>query len=167
MATTTKQGRRYWLFKTEPDCFGLVHLKALPRQTSSWDGVRNYQSRNYLRDEVGLGDGVFFYHSSCPVTGIAGICQVVRAGYPDDTGWDPESEHFDPKASVKNPIWYMVDVQFRLEFSAVLPLTALKADKRLAKMMVTQRGSRLSIQPVSSAEWQVVLELAGCNDPLR
>lgn len=158
-------GRRFWLFKTEPDCFGIEHLKALPKETGSWDGVRNYQSRNFLRDEIKKGDGLFFYHSSCPETGIAGICEVTKSGYPDHTGWDSTSEHFDPKASPANPIWYMVDVTLRLKFKSILTLTALKKNPQLAQMMVVQQGSRLSIQPVRSDEWREVLLMANVADP--
>lgn len=159
--------RKYWLFKTEPDCFGIDHLAKLPNKTGTWDGVRNYQSRNFLRDDVKQGDGVFFYHSSCPVTGIAGICEVSKSGYPDHTGWDPTNEHFDPKTSPTNPIWYMVDVRLRLKFDTIITLTELKANPRLADMMVVQRGSRLSIQPVKPDEWLAVLQMAKLADPLN
>ena len=106
----------YWLMKTEPDCFGLEHLKAKPKRTEHWDGVRNYQARNFLRDGMQKGDLAFFYHSSCPEPGIAGIVKIARAAYPDHTAWDPDNEHFDPKSSPANPIWYMVDVKLEREF---------------------------------------------------
>ncbi len=151
---------RYWLFKTEPGCFSIDDLKKSKRGTDTWDGVRNYQARNFLRDDIKKGDGVLFYHSSTAVPGVAGIAEVVRDGYPDHTARDPENEHFDPRATEDNPIWYMVDVKFKEKFDDVLPLTLLKETPGLEKMMVTQRGSRLSIQPVTAKEWKIVTGLA-------
>ena len=152
--------KRYWLFKTEPGCFSIDTLAACPDGTDSWDGVRNYQARNMLRDDIKKGDGVLFYHSSTAVPGVAGLADVVRSGYPDHTAREVNGRHFDPKASAENPIWYMVDVRFKKKFSEVIPLTTLKATPGLEQMMVTQRGSRLSIQPVTKAEWDIVLRLA-------
>lgn len=151
--------KRYWLFKTEPDCFSIDDLAAAKQQTSSWDGVRNYQARNLLRDDIKAGDKVLFYNSSAKPTGIAGLAVVSRGGYPDHTAWNPESEHFDPKASPKNPIWYMVDVTFVSQLRETLPLSVLKKTPGLEKMMVNQRGARLSVQPVTPAEWKIVLRL--------
>jgi predicted RNA-binding protein with PUA-like domain len=151
--------KRYWLLKSEPDCFSIDHLRAAPNQTEHWDGVRNYQARNTLRDDVKMGDEAFFYHSSADPTGIAGICVVSRAGYPDHTAWDPESEHFDPKASPDNPIWYMVDVTLKKRLCRVLPLSVEKQTPGLEDMMVVQRGSRLSVQPVKPEEWKIILKL--------
>ena len=151
--------KRYWLFKTEPDCFSIDDLKAGKNQTSSWDGVRNYQARNLLRDEIKKGDDILFYNSSAKPTGIAGLAVVSRDGYPDHTAWDPESEHFDPKSSPDNPIWFMVDVTFKSKLRETLPLSQLKQTPGLEKMMVTQRGARLSVQPVTAEEWKIVLRL--------
>lgn len=151
--------KRYWLFKTEPDCFSIDDLAAAKQQTSSWDGVRNYQARNLLRDDIKAGDKVLFYNSSAKPTGIAGLAVVSCGGYPDHTAWNPESEHFDPKASLKNPIWYMVDVTFVSKLRETLPLSVLKKTPGLEKMMVNQRGARLSVQPVTPAEWKIVLRL--------
>ena len=151
--------KRFWLFKTEPDCFSIDDLAAAKQQTSSWDGVRNYQARNLLRDDIKAGDEVLFYNSSAKPTGIAGLAVVSRGGYPDHTAWNPESEHFDPKASPKNPIWYMVDVTFVSKLRETLPLSVLKKTPGLEKMMVNQRGARLSVQPVTPAEWKIVLRL--------
>jgi predicted RNA-binding protein with PUA-like domain len=146
--------KRYWLFKSEPDCFSIDDLKR--EGTSHWDGVRNYQARNILRDEIKRGDGVLFYHSGVQPPGVVGLAEVAKSGYPDHTAWDPESEHFDPKASEDNPIWYMVDVRFVRKLPEMLPLPQLKKEPGLEQMMVTQRGSRLSVQPVTSDEWKVV-----------
>jgi predicted RNA-binding protein with PUA-like domain len=151
--------KRFWLFKTEPECFSLDHMAAEKNKTSSWDGVRNYQARNLLRDEIKKGDEVLVYYSSTNPIGIAGLAVVSRSGYPDHTAWDPKSQHFDPKASPENPIWYMVDVTFVSKLRETLPLTTLKATPGLEKMMVTQRGSRLSVQPVTPDEWKIVRKL--------
>ena len=149
----------YWLMKTEPDCFGLEHLKAKPKRTEHWDGVRNYQARNFLRDDMQKGDLAFLYHSSCPQPGIAGVVKIVRAAYPDHTAWDPDNEHFDPKSSPANPIWYMVDVKLEREFKHLLPLTAIKANPALKDMRLVQRGNRLSILPVTAKEWNTILKM--------
>jgi predicted RNA-binding protein with PUA-like domain len=148
----------YWLMKTEPDCFGLHHLKSRPKRTEHWDGVRNYQARNFLR-AMKKGDLAFFYHSSCAQPGIAGIVKITRAAYPDHTAWNPEGEHFDPKSSPDNPIWYMVDVRLEREFKHVLPLTAIKAHPALKTMRLVQRGSRLSVMPVTAKEWNTILKM--------
>jgi len=152
--------RRYWLFKTEPGCFSIDTLADCPDGTDRWDGVRNYQARNMLRDDIKNGDGVLFYHSSTAVPGVAGLADVVRSGYPDHTARDVNGQHFDPKATAASPIWFMVDVRFKKKFGDIVPLTILKATPGLEQMMVTQRGSRLSIQPVTKAEWDIVLKLA-------
>jgi predicted RNA-binding protein with PUA-like domain len=149
----------YWLMKTEPDCFGLEHLKAKPKRTEHWDGVRNYQARNFLRDGMQKGDLAFLYHSSCPEPGIAGIVSIARAAYPDHTAWDPDNEHFDPKSSPANPIWYMVDVKLERGFKHLLPLTAIKANPALKDMRLVQRGNRLSILPVTEKEWKIILKM--------
>jgi predicted RNA-binding protein with PUA-like domain len=148
----------YWLMKSEPDCFGLHHLKARPKRTEHWDGVRNYQARNFLR-AMKKGDLAFFYHSSCAEPGIAGVVRVVHAAYPDHTAWNPESEHFDPKSSPENPIWYMVDVRLEREFEHPIPLTAIKAHPALKGMKLVQRGNRLSVMPVTTSEWRTILRL--------
>lgn len=151
--------KRYWLMKTEPGCFSVDDLAALPKRTTSWDGVRNYQARNLLRDEIKAGDRVLFYHSGGKPTGIAGICTVVKAGYPDHTARDPEGEHFDPKSTKDNPIWYMVDVQLAEKLPEVLPLSQLKQTSGLERMMVCQRGAMLSVQPVRPDEWKIISKL--------
>ncbi len=150
---------RYWLFKSEPDCFSIDDLKNEPNQTTSWDGVRNYQARNLLRDEVKKGNGVLFYNSNTNPLGVVGTCEVVRSGYPDHTALDPSSQHPDPKATKDNPIWYMVDVKFKQKFSDIVTLKELKRTPGLEGMIVCQRGSRLSIQPVTPEEWNIVVKL--------
>ena len=152
---------RYWLMKSEPGCFSIEDLEHSPGQTASWDGVRNYQARNLLRDEIRVGDKVLFYHSSCAEPAIVGLAEVVRGGYPDHTAQDPRSEHFDPKATPVNPIWYMVDIRLVPRLPRPVTRDDLRAHPVLAGMKVLQRGSRLSVQPVTADEWQAVLEIAG------
>lgn len=151
----------YWLMKSEPTCFSLDDLERSPGQTAPWDGVRNFQARNLLRDEIKAGDGVLFYHSSCAEPAIVGLAEVVRDGYPDHTAQDPHSDHYDPKASPNRPIWYMVDVKFRVRLPRPLTRHDLAAHPVLAGMVVMRRGSRLSVQPVTADEWRAVLALAG------
>jgi len=148
----------YWLFKTEPSCFSFEDLKKLPNMTEHWDGVRNYQARNFLRDAVKVGDRVFFYHSNIPEPAVVGIAEVVREGYPDYTALDPESEHFDPKSSVGNPIWYMVNVRYVAALGRAVTLAQIKGNPLLADMPLVRR-SRLSIQPVTPEEWRIILTL--------
>lgn len=151
---------KHWLFKSEPGCFSIYDLAASPKKTTHWEGVRNFQARNFLRDDVARGDLVFFYHSNAKPSGIAGICKVTRAGYPDHFALDPESKYFDPRASKDNPIWYMVDVKLGQKFSEIIPLSRLKETPGLEGMMVCRRGSRLSIQPVTAGEWKIIVKLA-------
>lgn len=146
----------YWLFKSEPDAFSIDDLKAMKGKRDHWDGIRNYQARNLMRDEMRKGDLGFFYHSSCKVPGIVGIVEVVREAYPDYTAWDPDSGYYDPKSSPENPRWMMVDVKYRQKFVHVLSLQQLRSVEGLQKMALLQKGSRLSIQPVSSNEWRTI-----------
>jgi predicted RNA-binding protein with PUA-like domain len=145
----------YWLFKTEPGCFSFEDLQKRPDMTEHWDGVRNYQARNFLRDAIKLGDIVLFYHSNIPEPAIVGLATVVREGYPDFTARDPENEHFDPKSSLENPIWYMVDVRFLKPLERVVTLEQIKSNPLLSEMPLVKR-SRLSIQPVSMDEWKAI-----------
>ncbi len=154
---------RYWLMKSEPGCFSLDDLVRSPGGVSSWDGVRNFQARNLLRDEIKAGDGVLFYHSSCAEPAIVGLAEVVRDGYPDHTAQDPRSDHYDPKASPDKPIWYMVDIRFVERLPRPLTRLDLQGHPLLAGMEVMKRGSRLSVQPVRAEEWQAVLALAGVS----
>ena len=148
-----------WLMKTEPAVFGIAHLRARPNRTEHWDGVRNYQVRNMLRDEMQVGDLAFFYHSSCAEPGIAGIVEITRAGYADFTAWDPDNIHYDPKSNPDNPIWYMVNVRFVRELPRVVTLQELKQHKQLRGMRLLQRGNRLSIMPVTAKEWDFIVKL--------
>ncbi len=150
--------RRYWLLKSEPGCFSFDDLKHCPGMTEKWDGVRNYQARNLLRDEIKVGDLGFFYHSNIPEPAIVGVVEVVREGYPDYTARDPEGEHFDPKCSVDNPLWYMVDVKYVSPLGRLVTLDEIKKHPPLAGMELVRR-SRLSVQPVCHEEWQYLLHL--------
>lgn len=149
----------YWLMKSEPDVFGIDHLRKRPKQTEHWDGVRNYQARNMLRDQMRVGDRVFFYHSNCAEPGIVGIARIVRAGYPDHTALDPESKYHDPKSTPENPRWYMVDVKFERKLARTITLDELKRCPELADMPLVRRGNRLSIVPVTAAQWEFILGL--------
>lgn len=151
---------RYWLMKSEPDTFGIGHLKKRPQQTEPWDGVRNYQARNMMRDDMQAGDKAFFYHSNCAEPGIVGIVQIVKAGYPDVTALDPESRYYDPKASSDNPRWYRVDVKFEKQFDNIISLQTLKQYPQLTGMAVLAKGNRLSITPVSDTHWAFIQSLA-------
>ena len=152
---------RYWLMKTEPETFGVEHLAAAPRRTSPWDGVRNFQARNMLRDEMQRGDEAFLYHSSCAVPGIAAIMRIVKAGYPDATAFDRRHHHYDADSDPKNPRWFMVDVQLRRPLARVIPLEELRAyaARELKGMALLRPGNRLSITPVEAAHWQFILTL--------
>lgn len=157
----------YWLLKTEPQTFGLADLKRRPRRTEHWDGVRNYQARNFLRDRMQVGDQAFFYHSSCAAPGIVAIVEVVRAGYPDLTAWDPASPHYDPRSTPDRPVWYMVDVRLHRELAHPIPLAELKRQPALFGMPLLARGNRLSVMPVNPQEWQAILRLEGNASPKR
>lgn len=151
---------RYWLMKSEPTVFSITDLEKARDKTTCWDGVRNYQARNFLRDDIKPGDLVLFYHSNCEPSAIAGIAEVVKAGYPDHTAFDPEDPHYDPKSKKSEPTWYMVDIKHVQTFKTPLDLNLLRAEAGLAKMALLQKGSRLSVQPVSESEWKIVLKLA-------
>lgn len=146
----------YWLMKSEPDVFGIDHLAAVPDKSAAWWGVRNYQARNFMRDQMKLGDRVFFYHSSCPEPGIVGIAQVSRLAYPDETQFDRKGKYFDPKASRDMPRWFNVDVKL-VKKSRLLSLLELRSHPQLASMIVLKRGNRLSITPVEAREWDFIM----------
>ncbi|HKJ05695.1 MAG TPA: EVE domain-containing protein [Geopsychrobacteraceae bacterium] len=149
---------KYWLMKSEPDEFSIQALQEMPNQTEHWDGVRNYQARNMMRDEMRVGDQVFFYHSNCKEPGIVGIMQVVREGYPDFTAFDPEDKHFDPKSDPENPRWMMVDIKFVRELKRLISLSELRQYDELIGMQLLRKGNRLSITPVSEQQWTFILE---------
>jgi predicted RNA-binding protein with PUA-like domain len=144
--------------KTEPGCFSIDDLAAAPDQSSSWDGVRNYQARNFMRDDMSLGDLVLFYHSVTNPS-VVGVARVAKEAYPDHTAWNPEDRHFDPKSRPEKPLWFMVDVQFVEKFSHPVPLSALRGVKGLEKMELLKKGSRLSVMPVSEEEFQIVCRM--------
>ena len=145
---------RYWLFKSEPSSYSLDDL--IRDGVAEWDGVRNYQARNSLRDDVKTSDGVLFYHSSTDPIAVVGTATVVRGGYPDHTAWDPRSKHPDPKSSLENPIWYMVDLRAAERFRTPVTMDALRANAAVSDMLVLRRGMRLSIQPVTPPQWKAV-----------
>ena len=146
----------YWLFKSEPDAFGIDDLAARPDKTEPWDGVRNYQARNFMRDEVKAGDLLFFYHSSCKDVGIAGVAEISRDAYPDASQFDPESKYYDPKSDRDNPRWVCVDVTFKEKFASVLPLATIKAMPEIEQLGVVKKGHRLSVMPVTPDEWDAL-----------
>lgn len=148
--------QKYWLMKSEPDAFSISNLKRLKR--SPWDGVRNYQARNFMK-EMNQGDLVFFYHSSCKPAGIAGVAKVCKAAYPDHTSWDKNSAYYDPKSTPENPRWYMVDVEFVEQWSSIMPLAELKQNPELADMILTKKGSRLSVMPIAQSEWEFITKI--------
>jgi len=151
---------KFWLFKSEPDSYSIDHLRREKNSTTSWDGVRNYQARNFLRDQVQPGDLVFFYHSGCEIPAIVGVAKVVRGGYPDPTQFESGHVHFDVTAKPTSPRWFMVDIKFELEFKHPLTLSELKGHEELKNMVLLQKGSRLSIQPVTKDEWDFILEIS-------
>jgi predicted RNA-binding protein with PUA-like domain len=148
----------YWLMKSEPDEFSIDDLVRAPKKTTPWFGVRNYLARNYMRDAMKVGDGVLFYHSSCPEPGIAGLAKVASTPYPDETQFDPKGKYFDPKATRETPRWMLVDVTLERK-TRLVTLAEMRAEKPLAKMVTLQRGNRLSITPVTPAEWKHVAKL--------
>lgn len=151
---------RYWLFKTEPSELSIETLSQRGTKGAPWEGVRNYQARNMLRDQVQLDDRVFIYHSSCAHIGIAGIARVIRAAYPDPTQFDKSSIYFDEASTRENPRWIAVDVRHEQTFAQLIPLQALKANPALTELAVVKKGSRLSVSPVAAAEWKAVLKMA-------
>ena len=156
---TPTRATRHWLVKSEPDVFSFDDLLACPRHTTTWDGVRNYQARNTLRDDMKKGDLVFFYHSSTDPAQIVGVAEVARDGYPDETAFDANDSHFDPKSKREAPSWYAVDIKAVKKFDRPVTLAELRAVKGLEKMTLLQKGSRLSVQPVSEQEWQIIYDL--------
>ena len=150
----------YWLMKSEPDTFGIDHLAKKPKRTAGWDGVRNFQARNFMR-EMHVGDLAFFYHSSCEVPGIAGIVRVVREAYPDPTQFDRASEYYDPASTREAPRWVCVDVRFERRIEPVITLAELRehASGPLREMVILKRGNRLSVTPVSAAEWRCIVSM--------
>ena len=152
--------KKYWLFKSEPRAFSIQELERQPKKTTFWDGVRNYQARNYLRDTIKVGDGVLFYHSNADPPAVVGAAEVVKAGYPDHTAFDKADHHYDAKSDPEKPTWYMVDVKHTETFASPITLPELKNERALKDMVLLQK-SRLSIQPVSEKEWNHIKQMRG------
>ncbi|MFT2089353.1 EVE domain-containing protein [Paraglaciecola sp. 2405UD69-4] len=148
---------QYWLFKTEPDAFSIDDLANMPNQTEHWDGIRNYQARNFMRDQIKQGDQVFIYHSSCKDVGIVGLAEVVKEGYPDHTQFNPEAKYYDLKSSPDNPRWYMVDIKFKQKFATLLPLKTIKEMADINEIGLVKKGGRLSVMPVIKTEFDLLL----------
>lgn len=147
--------KNYWLFKAEPHVYGIDHLAAAPNKIGRWDGIRNYQARNFLRDQVALNNEVFIYHSSCKNVGIVGTAKVVKTAYPDPTQFNPESDYYDPKSTRENPRWVSVDIQLTNIFPRLIPLAEIKAQPQLDNMVLVKQN-RLSTQPVTAEEWKFI-----------
>jgi predicted RNA-binding protein with PUA-like domain len=157
---------RHWLVKTEPESFSIQDLAETPRQTTCWDGVRNFQARNFLQ-EMRIGDLVLFYHSSAEPAAVVGVCRVVREAYPDDSAWNRKSDHYDAKASPENPIWQMVDIKLKDVFRTPVSIDELRKVRTLAKLELLRRGSRLSVHPVTPEQFATVLQIAIAKAPPR
>ena len=150
----------YWLMKSEPDAFGIEDLQSRPAKTEPWDGVRNYQARNFMRDDMKKGDEIFFYHSNCKVPGIVGIATVASTAYPDPTQFDPDSDYFDPKSDPDDPRWILVDVKYKRRLKRILSLAEIKDHaEALGDFALVRKGNRLSIMPVSAEQWDYLLGL--------
>jgi predicted RNA-binding protein with PUA-like domain len=158
--TLTEPSMRYWLMKSEPDEVSIDDVLAAPKHTVAWFGVRNYQARNFMRDQMQVGDLALFYHSSCAEPGIAGIVEIVSAAYPDASQFDPASHYYDPKATPEQPRWISVDVR-AVRKTALLSLKQLRTMPELAEMRLLAKGSRLSIMPVEAAEWRFIEKVLG------
>jgi len=146
----------YWLFKSEPDAFGIDDLAAMPGKKDHWDGIRNYQARNMIRDDIKKGDLGFFYHSSCAVPGIVGLVTITRESYPDHTAFDPKEKYYDAKSDLDDPRWFMVDVKLKKKFDQIITLEELKKRKPLQDMQLLKRGNRLSILAIKKKEWDYI-----------
>lgn len=149
---------KYWIFKSEPSTYSIDDI--MRDVTTYWNGVRNYQARNFLRDDVKIGDQVLFYHSSCEVPAVVGLCEVVKNGYPDFTAFDPKSEYFDPKSKMKEPTWFMVDIKFVKKFRNPVTLQNIKSNPKLKNLKLVQKGNRLSIIPITKDEFDEILKMA-------
>ena len=151
----------YWLMKSEPDAYSIDHLRSQKRRTDHWDGIRNYQARNFMRDQMKKSDLAFFYHSNCAEPAVVGIMEIACAAYPDHTAFNSNEKYFDAKSDPDNPRWLMVDVRFKKKFKNPVTLQSIKAQKKLGDMRLVQRGNRLSILPVAALEWRHIVKMAG------
>jgi len=161
MASDNGHLMAFWLFKSEPFKFSFEDLKHSDQQTTTWDGIRNYQARNFMRDQAKQGDLVLFYHSRVDPPGVVGVAEITKEAYPDYTAWDPKSDYFDPKSSAENPRWLMVEVTYKYDFKSIVTLQDMKQDKALEGMLVIKRGQRLSIQPVEKKHFDRVCAMGG------
>ena len=150
---------QYWLIKSEPEVFSIDDLAKAKNQTTHWDGVRNYQARNFIRDEMKVGDKVIFYHSNAEPPAAVGICEIAKEGYPDFTAFDPTNIHYDSKSKKENPAWFMFDVKFISKFSQHVSIGEIKANKKLQKMKLVQPGNRLSVMPVTKEEFEKIVKM--------
>jgi predicted RNA-binding protein with PUA-like domain len=150
---------KYWLMKSEPNVFSIDNLAEAKNQTAYWDGIRNYQARNFLRDDFKIGDKVIFYHSSSEPPAAVGICEVVKEGYPDFTAFDPDDPHYDPKSKKDNPTWIMVDVKLVKRFISTVTISEMRDNKKLQKMQLLQRGNRLSVMPLTKDEFKEIIKM--------
>jgi predicted RNA-binding protein with PUA-like domain len=154
-------GPNYWLFKSEPNAYSFTDLRNETDSTAEWDGVRNYQARNYMRDDMKVGDGVLFYHSTSKPLAVVGTARVVKEGYQDATAWDPNDMHHDPKSSPGETVWVVVEIKAEKEFSRPVTMDEIKANPRLQEMLLIRRGMRLSIQPVTKDQFDEIVSLGG------
>ncbi|NOX16980.1 MAG: EVE domain-containing protein [Chlorobi bacterium] len=155
--------KKYWLMKSEPSVFSIDDLAKEPKKTTHWDGVRNYQARNFMRDEIKKGDSVLFYHSNTEPPCVVGVCEAVKEGYPDFTAFDPESKHYDSKGDGDKPRWFMVDIKLKKKFKKPVTLAEIKENKKLQKMRLVQKGNRLSVMPVEKKEFDEIVKMSENN----
>lgn len=160
----TEYFMNYWLLKSEPTAYSIDDLQKEKNKTTCWDGVRNYQARNFMRDVMKKGDQAFFYHSNCEEPGIVGIVTIVRESYPDFTAWDPKNHHYDPKSLPANPIWMMADIKFQEKFPQIVSLAKLRQNPLLKDLLILKKGNRLSITPISKKHWGVIISMSDINE---
>jgi predicted RNA-binding protein with PUA-like domain len=152
---------KYWLMKSEPNVYSIDHLSVQKKKTDHWDGIRNYQARNFIRDDMGVGDLAFFYHSNCDTPAIVGIMEIVSFAYPDHTAFDLAEKYYDPKSDPDNPRWFMVNVRLKKKFRRHVTLMQIRSERKLESMRLVQKGNRLSILPLTKREWNHILSMAG------
>ena len=160
VSVMTKSRKQYWLMKSEPETFSLTDLQNCKDGTEPWDGIRNYQARNFMRDDMKVGDDVLFYHSNCPEPGVVGLARIASKPYPDPTAFDPKSKYFDEKSDPENPRWILVDVAFVSKFERTVTLSEMREEKALSEMRILQKGNRLSITPVSESEFRAIVSMS-------
>ena len=154
---------KYWLMKSEPETYSIDHLASEDRQIAHWDGIRNYQARNFIRDDMKVGDLAFFYHSNCKIPAIVGIVEIVTAAYPDHTAFNSREKYYDEKSKPDDPRWFMVDVHLKKKFERHVTLAEIRSEPKLKEMRLVQKGNRLSIIPITKMEWSQILKMASGN----